>query len=163
MATRATKKLAGLKVPKSTSDASAPKSRMDAASLHWLGIPATYAARIVGLGLAVGAGIETFMVKVWIGSTNFYEVVKKKEAEKIAEKRQIAAQGNGSPADPNSFAAILKAQWEERKREMRENAAASSSNGSSSTGSCGGGSSSDGSSNGRGSMISGGGGGSSSS
>ena len=50
-----------------------------------------------------------------------YEVVKKKEAEKIAGRQQAA------PADPNNFGAILKAQWEERKRELAAREAGSSS------------------------------------
>ena len=42
----------------------------DAACMKWLGIPATHATRLVMIGLGVGAVMETFMVKVWIGKTN---------------------------------------------------------------------------------------------
>ena len=56
--------------------------------------------------------METFMVKVWIGKTNFYEVVKRKEAERRAE---LAKSGQ---VDEPSFGEIVRQQWEERKREQ---------------------------------------------
>ena len=46
------------------------KGPIDAASMKWLGIPLMHASRIVAIGIAVGAVMETFMVKVWIGQTN---------------------------------------------------------------------------------------------
>ena len=47
-----------------------PTGAFDAACFKWLGIPAIQASRIVVIGVAVGAMMETFMVKVWIGKTN---------------------------------------------------------------------------------------------
>jgi len=47
-----------------------PANRIDAACYHWLGIPAASASQIIAIGIAVGAMMETFMVKVWIGNTN---------------------------------------------------------------------------------------------
>ena len=92
----------------------------EALSRRWLGIPLGLTARIVGLSLAAGAGMEFFMIKVWIGQTNFYETVKKKEAE-----RRLAASSNGEPeAETQKFATILKEQWEEKKRELAAQEAA---------------------------------------
>lgn len=62
--------------------------------------------------------MEAFMVKAWIGKTNFYETVKKKEAEKRAEKKA------NSDAEGLPFAEVLKQQWEEKKKEMEQQQAA---------------------------------------
>ena len=93
-----------------------PQGSVDEFCFNWLGIPANQASRIVALGVAAGAAMETFMVKVWIGKTNFYETVKKKEAERI---RDVKLQGG---SDEPRFADVLKQQWEERKKEMAEKA-----------------------------------------
>jgi hypothetical protein len=47
-----------------------PVNAFDDACYYWLGIPAVQASRIVVIGVAVGAMMETFMIKVWIGKTN---------------------------------------------------------------------------------------------
>ena len=78
---------------------------------RWLGMTAirTY-AMVVG-GFFVGAGIELFMINVWIKDTNFYEVVKKKEAE----KRAAVPDTTEKP-----FGEILKEQWEAKKKELEQ-------------------------------------------
>ena len=63
-------------------------------------------------GLLAGAGMELFMVKVWIGKTNFYETVKEKEAARRAGA--LASKETGEL----SFGEIVKKQWEEKKKEM---------------------------------------------
>jgi len=103
-------RLAGMKKPKSVP--SPPTGPMDVFCMHWMGIPAAHAMRIVVLGVAGGAVMEAFMIKVWIGQTNFYEVVKKKEAEK-----RLAARTEQAGEEP-SFGVVVRQQWEERKREM---------------------------------------------
>lgn len=87
----------------------------DAFCRRWFDLSARHTATIVGAGFAIGAGIELFMVKVWIGKTNFYEVVKKKEVE-----RQVEAQKAATNSDMPSFGEILKQQWEEKKKQMAE-------------------------------------------
>ena len=64
-------------------------------------------------GFVIGAGIELFMINAWINDTNFYEVVKKKEAEKRAMATQTATE--------RPFAEILKEQWEAKKKELEQN------------------------------------------
>ena len=49
------------------------------------------------------------MIKGWIGKTNFYQTVKKKEAERRADT---------DFAGESSFGALVQKQWEERKKEM---------------------------------------------
>jgi len=85
---------------------------MEAACRRWLGISASHAGGIAVVGLTVGAAVEAFMVKAWIGKTNFYETVKRKEAERRADV------DSNKDDSFDSFAATLKKQWEERKREM---------------------------------------------
>ena len=43
--------------------------------------------KVVPVCFCVGAGMEYFMIKVNIGSTNFYETAKRKEAERRPEQR----------------------------------------------------------------------------
>lgn len=43
---------------------------MEAACRRWLGISASHAGGIAVVGLTVGAAVEAFMVKAWIGKTN---------------------------------------------------------------------------------------------
>lgn len=74
---------------------------------RWLGIPKSYAARIIVLGVLGGAAMETFMVKVWIGQTNFYEVVKRKEAEKRLDSESKV--DSSVPAAP-SFGELVRTQ-----------------------------------------------------
>jgi len=76
------------------------------------------------MGLVFGALVEVFMIKVWIGKTNFYEVVKRKEAEKRAEAKISAAEA--AKSGEKSFGEILKLQWEEKKKEMAQREAAGS-------------------------------------
>ena len=88
---------------------------LEATCRRWLGIGLPHASRIAGFGFITGAGMEAFMIKGWIGKTNFYETVKKKEVEKQLEiKKEIEA---GERVD---FAKVLKEQWEQRKKEMAE-------------------------------------------
>lgn len=122
-----------------------PTGAFDAACFKWLGIPAIQASRIVVIGVAVGAMMETFMVKVWIGKTNcaccakrkisriarrlsrmhtpsvslrtVYETVKKKEAERRRDEQSIT--------EPR-FADVLKQTWEAKKRELEAEKAAKS-------------------------------------
>ena len=47
-----------------------PKGPIDAACFKWLGIPMVHASRLIVICVGVGAVIETFMVKLWIGQTN---------------------------------------------------------------------------------------------
>ena len=101
-------KVAGRSKARAAVEASGP---MDAACMRWLGIPVSHAGRIVVLGLIVGAAMETFMAKVWIGKTNFYEVVKRKEAERRAEERTAT-----TSTEP-SFAEMVRQQWEEKKKQ----------------------------------------------
>lgn len=60
---------AGMKKPKKVAQAP-PDGPMDSFCMHWMGIPASHALRIVALGLSAGAFMEAFMIKVWIGQTN---------------------------------------------------------------------------------------------
>lgn len=110
-------KLPGLKPAQTTASTKKPKlpppeGPVDVWCRRWMGISIHHTTRIIVLGMLAGAAMETFMIKAWIGQTNFYETVKKKEAEKRIEKRK---QDDG----PN-FADILKQQWEEKKREMEQ-------------------------------------------
>ena len=41
---------------------------------------------VAGLSFLVGAGMELFMIKVNINGVNFYEVAKRKEAERIVDE-----------------------------------------------------------------------------
>ena len=93
-----------------------PTSRFESICQHIFGIPLGYARRIVVGGLLLGAGVEAFMIKAWIGKTNFYETVKRKEAERVAASQTSEQEG---------FSALVRQQWEERKKEM---AAAQASN-----------------------------------
>lgn len=43
---------------------------------------------IAGVSFMVGAGMELFMIKVNINGVNFYEVAKRKEAERIVDKEE---------------------------------------------------------------------------
>ena len=72
--------------------------------------------RIVGLGLFAGASMEAFMIKGWIGQTNFYETVKKKEAEKRLEAASKPLADDATPG----FGEIVKQQWEEKKRLLEQ-------------------------------------------
>ena len=85
----------------------------DAFCRRWLGISFAHTVRLTGFGLVTGAGMEAFMILGWIGKTNFYETVKKKEAERLAE--QIKAEESGEVVN---FGKVLKEQWEAKKREM---------------------------------------------
>jgi hypothetical protein len=66
---RASNPFAGMKKPKAAAAATAD-GPMDTFCMHWMGIPASHALRLVTLGLAAGAFLETFMIKVWVGQTN---------------------------------------------------------------------------------------------
>jgi len=108
--------LPGLKSLNSSKKSKAPPpGAMDAVCMRWLGIPAAHAARIVILAFAAGAAMETFMVKAWIGNTNFYEVVKKKEAEKRAERVSSTKE-----AEEPTFADLVRQQWEEKKKALEQ-------------------------------------------
>ena len=72
-----------------------------------------HAASILVGGFFIGAGMELFMVKVWIGKTNFYEVVKRKEVERREEAVKSTPASGEVP-----FGELLKQQWEERKKEL---------------------------------------------
>lgn len=91
----------------------------DAFCRRWLGISLYHTLRLTGFGLATGAGMEAFMILGWVGKTNFYETVKKKEAERLAELAKTEPAG-----ETVNFGQVLKEQWEERKREMAAAAAA---------------------------------------
>ena len=58
----------------------------------------------VALGFHLGAAVEPFMIKVYIKDTNFYEVAKKKEAQR-----------RENPSDWQKFGEEVKRQIEERK------------------------------------------------
>ena len=92
-----------------------PPSAADAVCLRWFGIQFNHAMRIVVGGFLAGAGMEAFMIKGWIGKTNFYETVKKKEAEK-----RLANATPDAAADEPNFGDILKQQWEEKMRQLEE-------------------------------------------
>lgn len=73
-----------------------------------LGFPSYSAAckRIVPIFFATGAAIEWFMINVQIGEANFYEVAKKKEAQKrergdrgVAQKMAGDMLGGGGGSD----------------------------------------------------------------
>ena len=89
----------------------APDGDIDVWCRRWMGITVHQSTRIILLGVLAGAAMEAFMIKGWIGQTNFYETVKKKEAEKRWEKQQ---ERNDAP----SFAEVLRDQWELKKKEM---------------------------------------------
>jgi hypothetical protein len=93
-----------------------PSGPFDVFCRRWLGIPAPHAMRIVGLGLFAGASMEAFMIKGWIGQTNFYETVKKKEAEKRLEAASKPLADDATPG----FGEIVKQQWEEKKRLLEQ-------------------------------------------
>ena len=63
---------AGMKMKRPSKQAASATAGgpMDSFCMHWMGIPASHALRLVTLGLAAGAFMETFMIKVWIGQTN---------------------------------------------------------------------------------------------
>ncbi|KAL1529314.1 hypothetical protein AB1Y20_000268 [Prymnesium parvum] len=98
---------------------------MDALSLRWTGLKAARLGLMAAASFGVGAMLELFMIKVWIGDTNFYEVVKRKEAERRLEaelqrrlKPKIPEVITPEVAAELSFGEVLKAQWEEKKRAL---------------------------------------------
>jgi len=77
----------------------------------WLGLSALRTNLMVAGGMLLGGAMEFVMIKMWVKDTNFYKTVLNKEAERRAELNK--AQQDGKP-----FVAVLKEQWEAKKREV---------------------------------------------
>ena len=77
----------------------------------WLGLSALRTNLMVAGGMLLGGAMEFVMIKLWVKDTNFYRTVLNKEAERRAVLEK--AQDGGKP-----FFALLKEQWESKKRDM---------------------------------------------
>jgi Uncharacterised protein family UPF0640 len=70
-------------------------------------------ARVVPLGLVVGAALELFMVKVTVGSESFYQTALRLEAERraatAADINAAEARVAAAAADPRTDPAALSA------------------------------------------------------